>query len=221
MPNCLGWLYLEAFDYENAISLTVESRDLARRIGLLEPEANAEINLGIASLEIGNLDAAADSFRRTEDIFARDNWMRWRYQQRLELGWSEYHRRRGDLDAARQHATKCVELAQGTSGGKHLVLARAQLAKIALDRGEIEQAEPMLRAADDELQDITGALAAWRVHDTWGRFHRDAGQEEMALKHERQALEVLSAMAGAAPREMRESLRRSEVFQRLERSVRG
>ena len=119
-----------------------EGRDVARSTGFLEPEANSEINIGLAALELGDPGLARDSFNRAEDIFARDDWYRWRYRQRLELGWAGYYASRSDWDRARDHAEKAAELAINSSRGKHLALAYCRSL-----RDNIRETLPSLRLA--------------------------------------------------------------------------
>ena len=50
MPNCIGWIYRELYDFESARKYNEEGIEVARQHHVLEAEANSLINRGIDSL---------------------------------------------------------------------------------------------------------------------------------------------------------------------------
>ena len=133
-PNTIAWLHYEAFDFARALELNQEGIGLVHPTGMLEPESNTVINLGLCALELGEFDLARRSFEEAGELFSRDDWFRWRYNQRLQLGWSDLHGRLGDIDAAIRYAQECLKLTESTSRGKHRILAFRQLGLLSLRR---------------------------------------------------------------------------------------
>jgi hypothetical protein len=213
--NTMAWLHFEAFDYAHAQELNRVARELAHSTQLLEPEANSAINLGQCALQLGEMDLARDCLADADNIFDRDDFLRWRYRQRLELAWSQYHLLLGNLDAASKHAHECVALAERTSRGKHMVLAYRQLAVIALRAGRTANAKGFLEAAVLELARTDATLAEWRVHDAWSDYWQAVGEPEKARGHADKALNTLTAIAESAPEEMRLSILSSRTITRL------
>jgi tetratricopeptide (TPR) repeat protein len=82
---------------------------------------NAELNLGDIFLARGDLPAAREMLERV-DRFARDPatsaWMRFRYSIRLYASLGELALAQDDLDQARRHAERCLELATRTNARK-------------------------------------------------------------------------------------------------------
>jgi tetratricopeptide (TPR) repeat protein len=122
--NCLGWLHFELGDLDRAADLNRRSADVGRRRGDPGTVPNAELNLGDIFLARGDLALAGETFERV-DRFARDPatspWMRFRYSIRLSASQGELALARSDLDAARAHARRCLELATRFNARKNLV----------------------------------------------------------------------------------------------------
>jgi tetratricopeptide (TPR) repeat protein len=214
-PNTLGWLHQEAFDFSRAAELNRESIESCVSLEMWEPAANSYVNLGTVALALGDPEGAKHALEEAEAIVSRDDWLRWRYQQRLQLGWAEYYLDRGDCAKAHEYAERCVSVASQSSGGKHLVLAYRQLGSIALALESFDEAESWLGTASAELERTDALLAAWRLHVTWAELGRKTGTKARARSHEQKAAEILQLMASQAPDDLRRSILQSETLIRL------
>jgi tetratricopeptide (TPR) repeat protein len=221
IPNTIAWLNYEAFDFAGALELNRAAKEQVHPTGLLEPEANTVINLGLCAMELGELDLARTSFEEAQSLFERDDWMRWRYHQRLQLAWSELHGRLGDIGTAIRHANRCLELTENTSRGKHRVLAYRRLGLLSLQAGRREDARLYLESASEELARTDSVLAAWRIHDAWSQFWQAEGDSAAVADHSRKALRILNTIASNSPDDLQHSILTSETVARLRKIAEG
>src|SRR5262249_23145974 len=79
--NTLGWALAELGDDAAARPYNVEASRIAHELGDAEILANADINLAMNLLGLGDVDAAAATLAPIEAAAAKpgDPWMRWRY----------------------------------------------------------------------------------------------------------------------------------------------
>src|SRR5262249_19320500 len=112
--NCLGWLHYELGDLDRAEDLNRKSAEGGRRRNDPGTLPNAELNLGDIFLARGDLALAREMFEGV-DRFARDPatsaWMRFRYSIRLCASLGDLAFAQDDLDQAKTHALRCLELA--------------------------------------------------------------------------------------------------------------
>ena len=214
-PNCLGWAYHEALDFERALPINEEAITLARQTGFLEGEANSAVNVGLASIELGDLEQARTCFLQAEDIFTRDDWYRWRYRLRLENGWSDLYVRLGDLAQARSHASNCQKSAQRTGARKHLALAHRQLGRIALLESNIADAEKHLNKAIDLTSDLQAPLAAWRSYLSAADLYDATHRSDQAATSRATALQILKNLAESADEGMGAAILQSKTVRDL------
>src|SRR5205085_7144516 len=111
LPNCLGWIHNELQYFNRAREHNQRGAEIAHQGQILEAEANSLINLGYDYAHTGESDKPPAVFREVEAIFARDDWMRWRYNIRLQAGRAEYHLAQGNLEQAREYAERLLETA--------------------------------------------------------------------------------------------------------------
>ena len=82
--NSIGWIYreLEAID----LSLAENQKGLliARKAGVQEAEINSMINLGWDQALAQSFRESHRNFDRVEALLMRDDWLRWRFEMRLE-----------------------------------------------------------------------------------------------------------------------------------------
>jgi tetratricopeptide (TPR) repeat protein len=216
-PNCVAWLRHEAFEYEAALQQNAEAAVIARQTGFLEGEANSIINVGLARLELGDLAGAREAFEKTEEVFKQDDWFKWRYRMRLEMGWSELALRKGDPAEARRHAESVHRLATGSQARKHLALALRQLGRIAILEERMSDAERDLLAAAKAVGDLQAPLAAWRVYAGLGALYDATGRRDRARTSYGTARQLLTMLAERAPLTLGPSILASEAFRDLDR----
>ena len=215
-PNCRAWIYHEAFEFERALELNREGAVIAQETGFTEPEANAKINVGLAALELGDNDLARRSFVEVDRLFKADDWFKWRYRLRLDLGWSALELARGDLAAARRHAESCLGNATGAQSKKYIAQARAQLGRIALGAGDLAAAERELLAAARLVGDLSAPLATWKIQSALADFYEAAGRADDARTWRVSALQILRFLALHAPDDVRDRMLASEAARRLD-----
>lgn len=218
-PNCEAWVYHEALDFQRAFDLNREAAIIARQTSFLEGESNAEVNVGLAALELGDLAAAQAAFERAEDLFRRDEWFRWRYRLRLEIGWAELFRRKGDLNAAFEHVEAGRRLAEQVKARKYMALAHRMLGQLELERERIAEAEAHLKRAVELVGSMQAPVAAWKIYRTVGDIHQMMRRADQARLGYATALQFLRYLAEHSPEALRTSLMNSEITRSLERAA--
>ncbi len=215
-PNCVAWVRHEALDFPASLDMNKEAAVVARQTGFLEGEANSIINVGLARTELEDYAGAREAFLQTEEVFKQDDWFKWRYRMRLEMGWSELFLRQGDLAQARAHAESCRRLAQGSGARKHLALSLRQLGRIALKEDRVAEAETHLNAAAEQTRDLQAPLAAWRIYATMGDLYAVTRREDQARTSFRTALQLLNFLAERSPEALGRSILGSQQVRALE-----
>jgi tetratricopeptide (TPR) repeat protein len=218
-PNCVAWLHHEGFEFPRALDLNTEAAVIARQTGFLEGEANSIINVGLARTELGDYAAAREAFEKTEEVFKQDDWFKWRYRLRLEMGWSELCYRQDDLPGARRHAETVRRGAQSSGARKHLALALRQLGRIALRQEQVAEAEGHLKGAVETTADLQAPLAAWRAHASLGDLYRATHRADRARTAYGTALQLLRDLAENAPGTLRVSILESRQVRGLEQEL--
>ena len=214
-PNCRAWIYHEAFEFERALELNREGAVIAQETGFTEPEANAKINVGLAALELRDPDLARRSFDEVERLFKGDDWFKWRYRLRLDLGWSALGLARGDLAAARRYAESCLQNASHAHSKKYLAQSHAQLGRVALAAGDLGTAERELKTACNLVADLSAPLAAWKIQSALADFYDAAGRSDDARTWRVSALQILRFLALHAPEPLREGILAGPAARRL------
>jgi tetratricopeptide (TPR) repeat protein len=199
-PNCIGWLYCELQDFEQALKWDQQSLEIARECDVAEAEANSLINLGSDFAHMGEDRKTMPAFREVEACFQRDAWSRWRYNLRLQAGTSEYWLSQGDPEQAQEHANRLLEEAGSREVRKYIATAYKLLAEAAMARGDLADAEVKLAAALDLLHRYPAPLVAWRTYVALGRLRRRTGDGEAA----RGAFAPAAAIVGEIAANVRE-----------------
>ena len=202
--NCLGWLHLELGDLEGAAELNRKSAEGGRRRNDPGTLPNAELNLGDIFLARGDLALAGETFERV-DRFARDPatsaWMRFRYSIRLCASLGELALARGDLDQARAHAERCLELATRTNARKNLVKGWRLAGEVASAARKWDEAERALHEARAIAEAIGNPTQLWRTYAALARFYAEQRKGEAARRAAVDAGRVVDGVLGALPSE--------------------
>src|SRR5436853_3077310 len=176
LPNCLGWIHNELQYFNRAREHNQRGAEIAHQGQILEAEANSLINLGYDYTHTGESDKPPAVFREVEAIFARDDWMRWRYNIRLQAGRAEYHLAQGNLEQAREYAERLLETASHYEAHKYIAVAHKLFAEVAIKRGDLTESKVQLGAALDELRAYPSPLVAWKTYAALGRLHLRLGE---------------------------------------------
>jgi tetratricopeptide (TPR) repeat protein len=177
--NCLGWLYADLGDLEEAEAVNTTSAQIGRRRNDPGTQQNAELNLAEIFVTRGELARAQDHYDSVFKYFkdrSNSEWMRYRYSIRMFAGMGELAVARGDLQTASAHAAECLTLATRTVSKKYLVKARRLAGEIACAAGEHDAAEGHFRAARELAVALGNPVQQWKTDLAFGRFLHDRGR---------------------------------------------
>ena len=181
--NCLGWLYADLGDLDQAEELNSISARIGRRRTDPGTQPNAELNLAEIFCAKGDLARAQDQYDEVFRYWAHPDsnlWMRYRYSIRMFAGLGTLALTRGDLSAARSHSAQCLELATRTASRKNLVKAWRLAAQIAHAEGGDDKAEGLFRKSLDFATSIGNPVQQWKSEIALGRFLSDVKRPDEA-----------------------------------------
>jgi tetratricopeptide (TPR) repeat protein len=189
MLNTLGWCFAEVGWADRARDYNERAAALAREIGDPEILANADINLAINHLALGDPDRALALIEPLEATLARpgDPWMRWRYALHVRNARAQIELARGapaaalaaldlELQGARRHGVPKVE-------SRALTMRGAALLALELT----DQAEASLREGVAIAERIGYLRGAWQAYRSLGELARRRGTVPAASVHDAQA----------------------------------
>jgi tetratricopeptide (TPR) repeat protein len=131
------------------------------------------------------------------DRFARDPstspWMRFRYSIRLSASLGELALAQGDLEQARRHAERCLELAGRTNARKNLVKGWRLAGEVATTAGRWDEAEQALREALVIAEAIGNPTQLWR---TYGAIELASNDVRVYGASTRRSFEALAVRLG-------------------------
>jgi tetratricopeptide (TPR) repeat protein/tRNA A-37 threonylcarbamoyl transferase component Bud32 len=194
--NSIGWIHRELQSLDEARRNDQSGAELAHENCVLEAEANSLINLGYDYTIAGEDQKPLAVFGEVEAIFARDDWFRWRYNIRLQAGQAEYWLAQSDLERAEEYARRLVETAAHHGAPKYIAVAHKLLAEVAIERGDLANAEVELNGALDQLREYPALLVAWRTYATLGRLRSQLGDGQAAREAFARALAIIRTIAG-------------------------
>ncbi len=134
-----------------------ESLRTFRRLSLPRGEAQVLGYLAVKSEEEGDLARALELTLESAAIAHEIGWTWWESGELA--GAAELERKRGDLDAAEDHALRCLELALGLGDRRRVLFTAARLAVIAAERGDAERAGRLWGAIESEQ--TSGPAPLW------------------------------------------------------------
>lgn len=197
LPNSIGWVHRELQDFGRALEYDRQSREAAREHHVLEAEANSLINLGYDHMHLGGGEKPLALFREVEAIVARGDWMRWRYNIRLQAGQAEYWLAQGDPEQAEEYARRLLETATHHEAHKYIAVAHKLLAEVAAARGDVAGAEAELQTALAELASYPVPIVAWKTYAALGRLHSRSGEDQAARASFAQAAAIVRQIAAS------------------------
>jgi tetratricopeptide (TPR) repeat protein len=216
MPNCVGWIYRELQDFENAVKYDQKGLDAGRKQGVLEAQANSLINLGIDYSRAGERARSPEAFNEVENIFKRDSWFRWRYNIRLQAGKCEHWLKEGNLEKAEKYASRLLETATHYEARKYIAVAHKLVAQIAVARGDNELAEKELNVAAAQLKTHPVPIIEWKVQAALGRLLSQKGDEAGAREAFNRAASIINDIAAHVKDEqVKETFLISEAVQEV------
>ena len=148
--NCLGWLYAELGDLDQAEVLNTTSAQIGRLRRDPGTQPNAELNLGDIIRARGDLPLAQELYDGVYRYWKDPDtslWMRFRYSIRMFASMGELALARGDLAAARTYSAECLDLATRTGSRKNLVKGWRLAGELERAQRDWDRAERHLRTA--------------------------------------------------------------------------
>ena len=211
--NCLGWLYADLGDLDEAEALNTISARIGRRRGDPGTQPNAELNLADIFRMRGDLARAKDQydevFRFWKDLSA-SQWMRFRYSIRMFAGLGELAVAQGDLSTARAHKSACLDLATRSGSRKNLVKGWRLAGEIARAERDWDGAEGHLRTSRDLAASLGNPVQLWKSELALGRCLQDTGRVDDARQAFQRAFAVMQSV--------RERLRDDRLRQAFEKN---
>jgi tetratricopeptide (TPR) repeat protein len=181
--NCLGWLYAELGDLDQAEVLNTTSAQIGRLRRDPGTQPNAELNLGDIIRARGDLPLAQELYdgvyRYWKDPDS-SQWMRFRYSIRMFASMGELALARGDLAAARTYSAECLDLATRTGSRKNLVKGWRLAGELERAQRDWDRAERHLRTALELAASVGNPVQYWRTELALGQLLSDAGRSDEA-----------------------------------------
>jgi DNA-binding NtrC family response regulator/tetratricopeptide (TPR) repeat protein len=209
MLNTLGWCFAEIGSIEQAREYNERAATLAREIGDPEILSNADINLAVNHLALGDTARALAFIEPLEAALARpgDPWMRWRYGLHVRDVRGLIELARGAADGALAAAEAQLDGARRHRVAKVEVRALTQRGAALLELERYDDAEASLRDGI-ALADRIGYLrGVWRAHGLLAKQLRRRGATAAAAEHDLRARAAVERAAGSlADAELRRRL---------------
>ena len=210
--NCLGWLYADLGDLDQAETLNAISAQTGRRRSDPGGQPNAELNLAEVFRVRGDLARAKDQYEAVYHYWKHPTteWMRFRYSIRMFAGMGEVALAQGDLSTARDHSATSLDLATRSGSRKNLVKGWRLAGEIARAERNWDAAEGHLRTSCDLARSLGNPAQHWKSEIALGRCLQGAGRADDA----RQAFQ----RAYAVMHRVRERLRDERLRQAFEKN---
>ena len=194
--NSLGWVYQEVFDLQRSSQLNREAAEVCHKLGEIESEANALVNLGVDHLWLGELEQAEARFAQAWNLLEKQfGGYRWRWKTRLLAAWGESYLARGKLQEALRYAEQCLELAKETSSRKNMVKGWRLKGEALAAQGQLEEATVWLGKALAVAEEIGNPPLAWKSGYGLGRVLDRLGRHTEASSRYRQAAALIEGTA--------------------------
>ena len=198
--NTLGWVHAEIGNHAQAHAYNQSAARIAREIGDAEIIANAEINLALNRLALGEAERAQEELAAIAAAPAPEfPFMRWRYLLHLEDALGRVALARGEPGDALVRAEREREAARRHRAPKleARALALRVQALAALERREEARATAGELLATAER--IGYARARWQGLALSAELERRAGRGEQANRCEAQRVQVVESLARSLP----------------------
>jgi tetratricopeptide (TPR) repeat protein len=163
LPNTLGWLHADMFDFEEALRLNKEGATISRQMNFPEGEANSHVNLASNFLVLGEPARAREHLLAAKHVLQAEAWFRWVYNIRLQAQFAQYWIAKGNLQRATSHAAASLELARRTKRRKHIAWAQKLLGDVATMEERHEPAVHEYEAGLRALKDHPCPSVEWKI----------------------------------------------------------
>ena len=165
-PNTIGWLHVELADFDSGLRLNAEGVRAGRESDTPETEANSHINLASAYLELGDSTLAWEHLCEGERILKLEHhvdWLRWRFNIRLDLEMARYWIARADASRGQARAAEALARAERFQARKHMAGAHKLLGDLAFLTDRLADAAREYDTALAILKQYPCPLLEWKV----------------------------------------------------------
>lgn len=190
-------------DYPAALSIVGEAVALLRAHGLEFGPNERQIELvlrGLAHLGLGELDPARERLLAARaHIRAQASLSSWYWRAAGEAGLAEYYLVAGDLDEAAACASGLLTRARALEERTWRGFAADVSARIAMARGQLDEARDILRQGWSDIEGYETALVRGRLHAIEARVAELSGAPAAAERHRVQMQMELDRLAASLP----------------------
>jgi class 3 adenylate cyclase/tetratricopeptide (TPR) repeat protein len=200
IPNLIGGVHLELFDFDEALRLNLEGAEVAQRLfPWPEPRAHALVKAGLAHLYRRESGPAEACFRRAEALLEADTWVRWRWHIALLHACGELALTQGRHDQAWSYATQSLALATQTGSRKHVARTQRLQGEVLAARGQLEAAAQALVTSVHGAEQIQTPREVWLGQAALGKVLAQLGRDKEAEAQLTQATQTIEAIAAHVP----------------------
>ncbi|MFI5215618.1 MAG: ATP-binding protein [Candidatus Limnocylindria bacterium] len=198
--NTLGWVHAEIGDHGQARVYNESAARIAREIGDAEIIANAEINLALNHLALGEIEPAQAGLAALAAAPAPEfPFMRWRYLLHVEDALGRVALARGEPADALARADREREAARRHRAPKLEARALALRVQALATLERREEARASAGELIGTAERIGYARARWQGLALSAELERRAGRSEQANRCEAQRAQVVESLAGSLP----------------------
>jgi tetratricopeptide (TPR) repeat protein len=183
--NNLGNVYLYKGNWERALRFFRQSNLIWKRIGALLPDAVTLSNQAQAHIYLKNWTEAEKLLEEATGMFSKvgsDD-----FTPEIERRWGELKYRTGNLNAAKNHLGKSMEIAKEHNAQLEIAMTSRLLGEVLLDQGEINEGEEKLEESLKTLIEIESDYEAARTRVALARLRIQQGKLEKASGHLRKS----------------------------------
>ncbi len=197
VPNLLGGVSLEVYDFGEAIRYNSEGNETSRRIWPWpEPRGHSLWKLGLAHMYRGDHGSAERAFRDAESLRELDNWGRWTWEGSLWRSRGELALTEEKYEEAWAWASRALEAATQCRQRKHGARAMRLQGEILAAQGRLDHAVRALMASLDQARLLGTARESWIGQAVLGRVLTRLGRDreaEAQLTASAQTIESIAA----------------------------
>jgi CHAT domain-containing protein len=150
----LGWVYLQADRFEDALSYLTVALRLSREIQAQDLIEKSSGNLGWAYLQLGDSERALSLFLDAEKSASQ------RGNIRSDLGWTSTigstYRSVGETDRAAQYYRRALDLARLISSKEDITNSLEDLTHLSIDAGRLDDAD---RYLDELIREMASSVS--------------------------------------------------------------
>ncbi len=220
-PNVIGGVHLELFDLDEAIRLSLEGDEVARKVfPWPEPRGHSLLKVGLAHLQRDEPGLAEEFFGRAWALLEEDIWGRWRWHIPLLRARGELALIEGRLDDAWTFAEQSLQMAIQSDSRKHVARAQRLQGEILTAKGRLEESAPLLRASVKLSEAIKTPREIWLGKAALGKVLARVGKDKEAERQLSQATQTVEGVLGKlqAPR-LRHSFMTAEPVEEIYRTL--